>query len=188
MQPFSLPPCNRTPNRMPGVISFVRAWHNRSDPANQRRARLFRTAAGSINDSGAEGSFKAHSLSPHHPDFVHSLEPRIAPLVLALADVGCLPYTSCEGHLIDGTIYEAHVGVLNDPSLAPMPSDNVLTECTAAGLMLFRHLLRDAETGVDYETIEIYLQRSTDLSFEHYCTQVNEYVARFASGLATIRC
>ncbi len=175
--------CSRVPNQMSGVASFVQSWRETLSESNAVPHRLYVTLAGSINETGVEGSFKAPSLSPHHAQFAESLEPRIADLVLALVKVGCITYTSCEGHLLDGTIHEAHVGVLNEPEMGPSPLPWVLETCSAHGLTLYRHRLSDPINAESYETIEFYVKCRSDTSFLDYREIVDNTISTVSGVL-----
>ncbi|MCA6622926.1 MAG: hypothetical protein IM542_10215 [Pseudanabaena sp. M165S2SP1A06QC] len=172
----SLPLCIRTPNIMPDVMVFLAACKTENHPYNAYKHKLFLTDAGSINENGIEGSFTAPSLTPFHTQFEESLEPAIRPLVSALFDFGCFPYTSCEGHDINGRIYEAHVGLLLEQCKTYNQCLEQLQSISQHGLVLFTHQLWDPNASQDYETIEIYITHKSSEYYSDYRAKVLKVV------------
>ena len=163
-----LPRCHRSPNEMCGVVDFLKSWDDANSIENIRTFELFKTSAGSINQNGVEGSFKAPSLSPHHAIFLKSLEPGIAPLVLALIERGLVTYTSCEGHLIRDVVHEAHVGLIDDSRGRKVVDTPILKACRESGLSLYQHRLLDTDSRSVFNTLELYVDYISYDSFEEY--------------------
>ncbi|MBD2470947.1 hypothetical protein [Nostoc sp. FACHB-145] len=161
---------------MPDVMAFLAACKTPNHPYNVSKHKLFRTNAGSINETGIEGSFKAPSLTPFHTQFETSLEPAIKPLVSALFTFGCLPYTSCEGHEINGRIYEAHVGLLLEQCDMYKQCLIRLQTVSQHGVVLFSHKLWDPKVHQEYETIEIYIPHKPAEFYPDYRVKVSKAV------------
>ena len=167
---------DRTPNTMPDVEKFLSACKMPNHPDNNKVNSLFYTDAGSINGDGVEGSFKAPSLSPFHPQFEISLEPKIRPLVFALVDLGYLSYTSCEGHQINNTVYEAHVGLLIEKDDSYKTCIENLKPLSEHGLTLLSHKLWDLKYSKNYKTIELYVLYDLKESYFDYREKISRIV------------
>ena len=176
-----LPWCSRMPNTMADVGSFIAAYHDRDHAANLSPTTLRTTAAGSINEDGEEGSFSAVSLTPYHPQFLASLEPDTASLVVSLFNSGSVPYTSCEGHLLGEVVHEAHVGILCHDRL-PTNYDSLL-ELQDLDFTLLQHRLWDPVLRAQFLTVEVYIARNLDQRYSAYRRHIRNLVARAGHAL-----
>ena len=106
----------RDVNRMEGVRQFLYDWDAPGEPGNRKSVPLCPSAYGNFNSSGMPGDKRAYSLTPHHEQFVQSLEAGVRDLVVVLTGRhGFITYTSCEGHRYEGLdlpATERHVGLL----------------------------------------------------------------------------
>ena len=177
-----LPKCTRFPNQMKNVDEFIRSCSLDNHSLNSYKPELIKTGLGSINKDGVEGSFKAKTLPPNNPWFRESLEEGVRDLVIELFNNDLMPYTSCEGHVIEGTIHEAHVGILSQ-GLTELKLKK-LKSLNEVGISLFQHTLIDSETSASYPTLELYILNEGNLSPKFYRENVKNTIDKSCKKLS----
>jgi uncharacterized protein len=84
-------------NYLGGVRGLLERWDSGGRVLVERP--VMASAGGNLNIHGSASDTAAHTFTPHEPQFLGSLEPRIRPLVVALINtMNCVTYSSCEGH------------------------------------------------------------------------------------------
>jgi uncharacterized protein len=104
--PAVAPTASRRPtNHLSGVADFLGRWDDTEGTMSTSDA-LFRVSPlGNINAEGSPSCESAAIFDRHHPLFLDSLEPGVRDLVVQLIErLGCITYSSCEGHRGLGSI------------------------------------------------------------------------------------
>src|SRR6185503_20036256 len=127
-----------------GVGQLWLASQEPTHAMNMSKPVLFTTRSGSMNGDGRECSFSSPILGVKNPGLFKALEPAIAPLVLMLKDLGLVTYTSCEAHVIDSEVHEAHAGFLYDANQS-IEVWRAIDAAERAGFVAFRTWLVDQE-------------------------------------------
>lgn len=191
----------RDDNRSYNLAALLRTWDLPVSAAQQdeigRRApmRQQRSAYGNLNHGGTPHTSASCLANRFHPDFESLIEPRVLPLVAAIAiDLDLVTYTSCEGHHyvgMSGCADERHVGVIarnadeNASTLVLFESAAATTNArhrgAAAEAALMRHTVLDGE--VAYPAIDLYVCRAIDASWEAYFADVDEVCSSLTQEL-----
>jgi uncharacterized protein len=101
-------------NAVSGLARFREEWDARKGNASAGGAAEPPTD-GPINIEGTARCQSAAIYTPAAPEFRGSIEARVRPLVLFLVEqLGCITYSSCEGHPPEGEalMRGRHVGIL----------------------------------------------------------------------------
>lgn len=174
---------DRSLNELNGVDQLLASLSEQKAPMNNSCVELFHTEFGNINGDGIPTSFSSPILGLRHPDFEQAIEPEIFPLVTLLRRICIVTYSSCEGHLIDGNFYEAHVGVLLGSSNADR-AKILINEAISAGFLVFRSKLTDSEDGAVYPTIEFYFAQSGATSLPAYHAALAAAIRRLSISMS----
>ena len=170
---------DRSPNELNDVAQL---WLTRSDPyhpMNQSTPTFFKTEFGNINGDGNPSSFSSPIMGIKNAHLDSALEPRIAPLVSLINHFGFVTYSSCEGHLIQDSFYEAYAGFLYEET--EQAHTTTLIHCAKnSGFQVFRTWLVDSLDGTKYATVEVYFPCVRRMTLEDY----HDALTRATNGLA----
>lgn len=181
----------RDENRSARLAALLRTWDlpvsaDQQDEIGRRvPMRQQRSAYGNLNHEGTPYTGASCLANRFHPDFESLIEPRVLPLVAAIAvDLDLVTYTSCEGHHYVGMprrADERHVGVIARnageiaSTLVLFESAAVTTNArhrgAAAEVALMRHTVLDGE--VAYPAIDLYVCKAIDAPWEAYFADVD---------------
>lgn len=158
---------DRIPNELNDVAQLYQTQTDLLHPLNLSTPTFFRTAFGNINGDGDPTSFSSPILGMRNPHLGSAIEPKIAPFVHLIKDLGIITYSSCEGHQIKGNFYEAYVGILYS-ELQKVETSSILRFARLSGFYPFRTWLVDSLDGTHYKTVEIYFPHDTITSLNRY--------------------
>jgi len=124
-------------NRFDGARQFVHRWDffkRRSTPPAHGliRATVRRSAAGNINQQGAQASALSTMLLPFQDGFEQVVEPGISELVHVFSfKLDLITYTSCEGHYYASTdkADERRIGIIPRNDLEMSMIIRLLEDC-----------------------------------------------------------
>ena len=174
---------DRSPNQLNDVAQL---WLTRSDPyhpMNQSTPTFFKTEFGNINGDGNPSSFSSPIMGIKNAHLDSALEPRISPLVSLINIFGFVTYSSCEGHLIQASFYEAYAGFLYE-STKQAHTTTLIHFATDSGFQVFRTWLVDSIDGTKYATVEVYFPCVRRMRLEDYHDELKRATNRLAISLS----
>lgn len=176
---------DRSPNELNDVAQL---WLTRSDPfhpMNQSTPTFFKTEFGNINGDGNPTSFSSPIMGINNPRLDSALETRIAPLVSLIRHWGFVTYSSCEGHLIQDSFYEAYAGFLYEKT-EQAHTTRLINCATDSGFLVFRTWLVDSLDGTKCETVEIYFPCVRHMKLEDYHEALTQATNGLTISLSTL--
>jgi len=179
----------RAVNSIRCVGQLVGEWDGSAPVVNAKSFSV--SPAGNINHSGEVGGTYADIFTPDEPQFAAALEPGIRPLVTALTNAGFMTYTSCEGHLYDGSYSECHVGILPCTTRQLLRLLRVLGACrthlnpllVVCRVAVYPWYLYDEASTRRVAVVDVYLHQSPNSNIYDYFEHRSKEVQRVAKFL-----
>jgi hypothetical protein len=180
-------------NEASGVGAFLRRWYGTDPALTVAASEPRRSRTGNINLAATEGSSQSAMLAAGDVRFDDFLEPGVAPLVRAAIALGWITYTSCEGHRYDdGSVDEMHIGIIarNDRERAGVErawraagAFWVKTHPASAVELALSTGTLHCDGRIDLPTLDLYLCRDPDRSWDDYFAARTEAAAAVADFL-----
>lgn len=177
---------DRDQNELNDIDELWIASTHSNHPMNQSSPTLFKTAFGNINGDGVPTSFSSPILGMRNSMLEAALEPRIAPLVGVIKNVGLVSYSSCEGHFIDGEAYEAYAGILFDDNVTGI-AEKLADYARKSGFDVYRSWLSDSTNGKRHRTVEIYLPLKGAPTVDRYHERLDKATNALANAVSVER-
>ena len=181
---------------MTNVPLFLHRWYGAEYGRPKGHFPLRRSAFGNVNLFGVPTTAEAPDLTPNDGDWFGGLEAGVRPLVFAVVKIGAITYDSCEGHAPPPPVRPTprRVGIL--ATTVTMADRLTQTLISAAAryknrweirFLVYRSRLYDTvNDSMQFETIEIVLDKEPGITWPQYFERVDAATAHVVACLANL--